>query len=356
MTILAGGVFAREPLRDEHAELRDLVDDLGRRAYEARLGQRGVPDQFDAELWRNLENTGLARLTSTPDAGAGPREAAIVLYGIAHHAGAVPLAENDVLAGWLSRAAGIMLPVGPATVAIADAPRGDLGIGRQARSVPWARACTSALVAIPDSTGLRVGMVEISEENLLTDHNLAGEPRDTLTFDMTADQFETVDPVVGDELVLRGAWSRCVQTLGALDAAAVLTAKHTRDRVQFGRSLSAFQAVQQALAGMAGDIEAARAAVECAVDAVATHGFDSTAAEYAVSVAKATIGRTIGSVTATAHQLHGAIGVTREHPLWLFTLRAQSWSKDFGTTKDFARRLGRATLTADDPWDLVTAI
>ncbi|MFZ3345945.1 MAG: acyl-CoA dehydrogenase, partial [Mycobacterium sp.] len=58
--------------------------------------------------------------------------------------------------------------------------------------------------------------------------------------------------------------------------------------------------------------------------------------------------------TSVAHQLHGAIGVTSEHPLWLFTLRAQSWTGDYGTTAHFARRLGRLVLNAEDPWSLVT--
>jgi len=91
------------------------------------------------------------------------------------------------------------------------------------------------------------------------------------------------------------------------------------------------------------------------VAAVTEHGFDSPEADYAVTVAKVTVGRAVGPVTTVAHQLHGAIGVTREHPLWLFTLRAQSWTQDYGTTTHFARRLGRLALAAEDPWDLVTA-
>jgi acyl-CoA dehydrogenase len=142
--------------------------------------------------------------------------------------------------------------------------------------------------------------------------------------------------------------------MGALDAAAALSVAHTRERVQFGRPLSAFQSVQQSLAGMAGDIERARAAVELAVAAAAEHGFDSPHTDYAVTVAKIAVGRAVGPVTTTAHQLHGAIGVTSEHPLWLFTLRAQSWAGDYGTTAHFARRLGRLALAADDPWHLVT--
>jgi acyl-CoA dehydrogenase len=50
-------------------ELAQLVDDLGRRSFDARLGHRGLPDTLDEALWRNLEDTGLARLTSSQDAG-----------------------------------------------------------------------------------------------------------------------------------------------------------------------------------------------------------------------------------------------------------------------------------------------
>ena len=352
MTALAGGVFD-STRQDDDAELRQLVDDLGRRSYDARLGQRGIPDQFDTELWRNLEATGLTRLTSTLDADAGPHELAIALYGLARHACAVPLAETDALAGWLGSQAGIELPDGPLTVAIADADSAGDRITGTARSVPWARACAAVLLAARVDNGLQVGLVEAS--NVHEDHNLAGEPRDSITFDVPAGQLRAVDPALMRGLERRGAWSRCVQIVGALDAAADLSVRHTRERVQFGRALSAFQSVQQSLAAMAGEIENARAAAELAVTAISEHGFDSAEADYAVAVAKVSVGRAVGPVTTTAHQLHGAIGVTREHPLWLFTLRAQSWVHDYGTTAHFARSLGRLALAAEDPWDLVTA-
>ncbi|KBZ61200.1 acyl-CoA dehydrogenase family protein [Mycobacterium marseillense] len=354
MSALAGGVFAAPDAHDGDTQLRELVDDLGQRSYEAALGRRGIPDQFDAELWRNLEETGLARLTSAPDMGAGPHELAIALYGVARHAGAVPLAETDVLAGWLGREVGIELPGGPLTVAVAD---GDVEGGRvtgTADAVPWARACAAALLAVTTPSGLRVGVIDVAPGELRGDHNLAGEPRDSLSFDVPADQLYDVDPALGAELTRRGAWSRCVQTIGVLDAAAALSVQHTRQRVQFGRPLSAFQSVQQSLAGMAGEIERARAAAELAVAAASEHGFDSPYTDYAVTVAKVAVGRAVGPVTSVAHQLHGAIGVTSEHPLWLFTQRAQSWTGDYGTTASYARRLGRLVLAARDPWSLVT--
>jgi acyl-CoA dehydrogenase len=300
-----------------------------------------------------LEETGLDRLTSAPDADAGPRELAIALYGLAGHAGQVPLAETDALAGWLGRQAAIDLPDGPLTVAIADGESAGGRITGTAVGVPWGRAATPVLL-VHGPDGPQVGLLDTGITTLTEHHDLAGEPRDDIGFDVPASQVHAVAPATADELLIRGAWSRCVQIIGALDAAAKSTVQHTRERQQFGRSLSAFQSVQQSLATMAGEIERARASVELAVAAAAEHGFDSMVSDYAVTVAKITVGRAVGPVTTTAHQLHGAIGVTAEHALWLFTLRAQSWVDDFGTTNHYARRLGKLALQAPDPWDLVT--
>ncbi|MDT5015116.1 MAG: acyl-CoA dehydrogenase, partial [Mycobacterium sp.] len=319
----------------------------------AKLGTRRVPEQFDADLWRNLEDTGLTRLTSTPDLDAGPQELAIVLYGVARHAGAVPLAETDALACWLAQKSGIAVPAGPLTVAIADAEGSDGRAAGTAIDVPWTRAAAAVLLAVRGRDGLRVGMLDVDDATVEEGDNLAGEPRDRLTFDMATDELTAVDVAIADELVRRGAWCRCVQIVGALDAAAAMTVEHTRQRVQFGRPLSKFQAVQHSLAAMAGEIERARAAATLAVAAATDHGFDSAQTDYAVTVAKIAVGRAAGSVTTIAHQLHGAIGVTAEHPLWSATMRAQSWSQDYGTTAHYARRLGRMALAADNPWDLV---
>jgi acyl-CoA dehydrogenase len=125
---------------------------------------------------------------------------------------------------------------------------------------------------------------------------------------------------------------------------------YTRERVQFGRSLSTFQSVQHALATMAGEIERGRAAATLAVASAVDHGFGSAHSDYAITVAKITLGRVVPTVTTIAHQLHGAIGVTQEHHLWSFTMRAQSWIDEFGATAGYAQRLGRLALAADDPW------
>lgn len=330
-------------------ELTQLVDDIGRRSFDARIGHHGVPEEFDDVLWRHLEETGLSRLTCSQE--AGPAEAAVVLAGLARHAGAVPIAETDLLAGWLAVAAGVDVPdSGPLTIATADAEAVDGQIRGLATDVPWP-GFAAVLLAARAADELHVAIVD--DPQVVDGHNLAGEPRGLIAFDLPADRFARVGPTVGDELIRRGAWARCVQTVGVLDAAADLTVAHTRERQQFGRPLSAFQAVQHSLAAMAGEIERGRAATTLAITAAAEHGFDSGQTDYAVTVAKVAVGRAVEPVTTIAHQLHGAIGVTREHQLWLATMRARSWADDFGSTAHYARRLGRMTLAADDPWNVV---
>jgi acyl-CoA dehydrogenase len=318
-------------------ELAQLVDELC---------DRSAGD----ELWRNLEDTGLARLTSGQ--GAGPAEAAIVLSGLARHAAAVPIAEADLLAVWLADKAAVSIPdTGPLTVAVADATEIDGRLRGTARDVPW--PLSTVVLAVRTADALRVAVVE--DALTLDGRNLADEPRGSITFDMAAGDMHAVDPGVADELIRRGAWARCNQIVGALDAACDLTVAHTGERVQFGRPLSKFQAVQHSLAAMAGEIERARAATALAVAAAADYGFAHPATDYAVTAAKVAVGRAVNPVTTIAHQLHGAIGVTAEHRLWRTTMRARSWVDEFGTTTQYARRLGRMALAADDPWDVVVS-
>ena len=117
-----------------------------------------MPDEFDDALWRNLEETGLSRLTSSQE--AGPAEAAIVLSGLARHAGAVPIAETDLLAAWLAGEAGVDVPGrGPLTVAMADAETVDGRIVGAATDVPWPHSA-SVLLAARTADALHVAVLD----------------------------------------------------------------------------------------------------------------------------------------------------------------------------------------------------
>lgn len=330
-------------------ELTQLVDDIGRRSFETRIGHHGLPESFNDALWRSLEQSGLTRLTTDQD--AGPAECAVVLGGLARHAAAVPIAETDVLAAWLAGEADLAVPAdGPLTVAITRTEPHDGRLSGIAADVPWPRTGPVVLAARTDDATF-VALVDAAD---VTDtYNLAGEPRGTFDFDVSMGDVAELPVGIGAELVRRGAWARCIQIVGAFDAAVDLTAAHTCERVQFGRALSQFQAVQHALAELIGEVERSRAATALAIAAAADDGFGSIRADYAVTVAKVAVGRAVGPVTTIAHQLHGAIGVTAEHQLWLATMRARSWADEFGTAGHHANRLGKMALAAEDPWNLV---
>ncbi|MET4431725.1 acyl-CoA dehydrogenase family protein [Mycolicibacterium sp. 624] len=360
-SVLANGVFGSAAGVSEFEAVRDLVGDLGRRAFDARLGRRRRPETFDGQLWDALTGSGLDRLTSVPENEAGPADLAVVLYELARYSAAVPVAETDLLGAWLAHRAGIDAPSsGPLTSGRgAGTVLGGLVTGA-AGAMPWARTAVARVVLVeirsagsPAPTQ-HVALLGATDSVVTDGMNLAGEPRDEVSFAIDARTLQPVDPAVADEYECRGAWARCVQLIGALDAAAASSVLHCRERVQFGRPLSRQQSVQHTLAIMAGDIERARAAVTLAVAAAADFGFADRRTEYAVSVAKTVLGPVVGSVTAAAHQLHGAIGTSIEHALWLSTLRARSWIDEFGSTATHARRLGRTILSEPDFWDCVT--
>jgi acyl-CoA dehydrogenase len=341
--------------RDETADLRDLVDGIARRFIDGRRRGRDVPERFDHDLWRALEDAGLTKLIRTRGLGAGPAELAVVLYGVARHAGAVPIAENDLLARWLAHQAGGEPPDGPLTIAIADADVSDGHISGAAIDAPWTRDAVAVVLAARASSGLYVATAHHDDVDTYDGHNLAGEPRNTLRFDLPLTRFSEVRKELSDELMRRGAWARCVQLVGVLDSAVEHSFAHTHDRVQFGRTLNSFQSVQHSLATMVGEIERSRAVVALAVASAAEYGFAAEHTRHATAVAKVVLGQTVSVITTIAHQLHGAIGVTIEHPLWRSTMRAQSWVGEFGSSAHYARELGRMVLSAETPWCVVTS-
>ncbi|MGB3952195.1 MAG: acyl-CoA dehydrogenase family protein, partial [Solirubrobacterales bacterium] len=63
-----------------------------------------------------------------------------------------------------------------------------------------------------------------------------------------------------------------------------------------------------------------------------------------------------GTVAAIAHQVHGAMGVTREHRLQYFTRRLWSWRDEDGNEQLWGHWLGRRVLGrgADALWPSIT--
>jgi acyl-CoA dehydrogenase len=116
--------------------------------------------------------------------------------------------------------------------------------------------------------------------------------------------------------------------------------RYANERVAFERPIGKFQAVQQNLARLAGETAAALAASGSAADTIAQcAAFDDVVFLEAAS-AKIRAGEAATEGSAIAHQVHGAIGFTKEHVLHRFTLRMLSWRDDFGSESYWAAALG----------------
>ncbi len=159
---------------------------------------------------------------------------------------------------------------------------------------------------------------------------------------------EPLGPGAGPEqLRRRAALMRSAQMVGALERVRELTVGYAAERRQFGQPLNRFQAVQQQLAELAGEVALAAAAVEVAAA-------DPT--PLRVAAARVVAGREAGRASAIAHQVHGAIGFTHEHPLHRFTTRLWRWRDEHGTEAAWAESLGTllARAGADRVWEALT--
>jgi alkylation response protein AidB-like acyl-CoA dehydrogenase len=348
-TIIAKGLSGGQSIDADESELSKLADDVLR-------GRGGEPDPDGVPaLWVTLEDLGWPWVGIDEQLG-GSGGALADLVDLARatgrHAIGAPFAET-AFAEALAAAAGRPIAGGPLTVVTAaDLSFDGTALHGSAHRVPWARAATRLLVtaSTPDrATVLLEVPAGAAGLQITPGANLAGEPRDTIHFSAVTAGVQ-IGTAPSADLLSLGALLRAAQTVGAAQAALTHTVAHVAARHQFGRPLAAFQAVGSLLAGMAGQLALARAALDVGSDT-------ATVAEDRTAVAAAVAGAAATSIAMAAHQLHGAMGVTREHPLHLSTRRLWSWRDEFGGHRHWSARLGAllAGRHEDDIWNWVTA-
>lgn len=319
------------------------------------------------ETWEAVERANLA-LVPVPEefggSGGTLKDAAAILHLAGRHAASVPLAESGLLAGWALSESGLPTPGGPLTVApVCSGERvelrregGSWALYGRVRRVPWSRMAARIVIVGASAEGRLVALVDPRGFGISPGENLAGEPRDDLVFDgVTAEEVATAGVGVDEEaLLLRGALARSVAMAGALERVLELSVQYAGEREQFGRPIGRFQAIQQQLALLAGEVTAAKAAASAAVEAA---GHSEKTAAFDIAAAKVRICEAAGTAAAIAHQVHGAIGFTERHPLRHFTLRLWSWRDEFGTESEWAARLG-GTVARGGPealWPTITS-
>jgi alkylation response protein AidB-like acyl-CoA dehydrogenase len=139
---------------------------------------------------------------------------------------------------------------------------------------------------------------------------------------------------------------------GAMQRVLEMSIDYANTRTQFGKRLGQFQAVQHMLAVMSEQVATAAAAADMARNAILPINL------IALAAAKATASEAAGSVAMLAHQIHGAIGITREHSLQLYTRRLWSWRDEFGAEDEWNAIIGSDLLSGNDTpvWHKLTAV
>ncbi len=342
--------------------LADAVERALRETCTFEAVQQAEAEGWAPGIWSVLAEMGLPWISVPEEAGGsgGTIETALaVVERAGSYAAPVPLAETGCLAGWLVASAGLAVVDGPMTVV---SPRtsdlrveGDRIVG-VAHRVPWARVAERIVAVVGSGDDAIVVSVPGDSVAIEPAVNLAGEPRDTVTFDgvLAGERAPAPSPgaALQRALVLRGALTRVMSIAGACRRISALVVQYTDERHQFGVPLSKFQAVQTHIVRCAQD-----AAIVGMAAARAAHALERGDADFEIAAAKVVASEVATSVTRAAHQAHGAIGMTREYSLHHFTRRCWAWRSEYGGERAWARALGRAVAEggADRLYPTITA-
>jgi alkylation response protein AidB-like acyl-CoA dehydrogenase len=141
-------------------------------------------------------------------------------------------------------------------------------------------------------------------------------------------------PVRWDEAVALGQLALGHELVGAARAMLELARQHALDRVQFGRTISSFQAVRHRLADSLVAVESAAALLEAAWEDPLAYS----------AMAKSLAGRQARLVSSHCQQVLAGIGFTAEHPFHHFVRRTLLLDQLLGAGTVLTRGLGTEIL------------
>jgi alkylation response protein AidB-like acyl-CoA dehydrogenase len=340
--------------------LRDSVPGFaarfpGAKALRERRERGGT---MDRRIWSAMAEAGWIGLLLPEDcggAGLGLREQAVLsealgraliaeptaaasVFAATLLGGASPGAERSRLSAGMASGELVAVPAwaSGARPIVARTVNGGIALSGEAGFVDAARAATDFLVVAQDADGamlLRVAAdatgVAISERA-----GIDGAAIATVSFSncaMSTDRVlaraERSDDLVR-KAILHTRLALAAELTGVASKALELTIAYASDRVQFGKPIGSFQAIQHRLVDMWIEAEFAAAAVVNAVNALQAD--DDDAAQLAVLAAKARAGDAAFSICRRAVHLHGAMGYTDECDIGLYLKRAINLNATLG--------------------------
>lgn len=292
-------------LSEEQAAICEAVEQLlAGRAGPERAAELDREGRVDAELERALAEAGFLEIALTE--GMGFLEAALVAERVARAGGVMSIGAQALVAPALL-GAGVAGPVAIASL-------------EHSGPVRFAAHARTLLL----DTGDVARVIELADGEAQPVRSHFMFPLGRVAVDAT--RGDSLGPGSGADLRRWWRLALAVEAAGAMRAALDVTVEYVKGRRQFGRAIGSFQAVQHRLARCAVEVEATRWLVYEAAFGEAPAEAAAGAAAYATAAAV--------RVHAETHQLTGAMGFTREHPLHVWSMRLQALRLEAGGTAE----------------------
>src|SRR3979411_2132888 len=247
-------------------DTRAMLLETAARFFPQRCGREVVngveKGAWPADLWKEIEEMGLPLIAVPEDKGGvgGTLADIVALRRLAgSHAVPLPLAETS-LANLLMATAGGEPKPGPSTLALGNLQLSGGRLSGKVERVPFA-SVADRFVAVVGGT---LAVVARANAKIEAKPSHAGEPYGTVSFDNAAAEFSAASPVSAERAFELAALMRAMQMAGAADTGLRTAADTSKQRVQFGRSISTFQAIQHMLAELASCVAATIASAEAA--------------------------------------------------------------------------------------------
>lgn len=287
-----------------------------------------------AALWSAIADAGFLELLTPETHGGGGLslpEVFPVLTTMGRHAVPVPLAQSIAARAMLARRTEV--PSGMLT--LAPVIRHMDGERIVCPLVPY--GAIADYVLAEDESGELLVLPRASAH--CTPTGVHGSLVATLSWEaVTASP--RVHQVAGT-LAAFGAAFHAALLAGAMQRVFDMTLQYANDRSQFGKSIGKFQAIQHQISIMAEHVVASSIAAEAAFQ-----GSNETPAPLLSAIAKSRTSEAATLIASMAHAVHGAIGVTEEYDLQLFTRRLHEWRMTHGSEAYWNQVVGRSVLQA----------
>ncbi len=200
--------------------------------------------------------------------------------------------------------------------------------------VPDANVADYMIVAARSSKGITLAIVPTDQPGVTVNQllTIARDKQCEVILDGATGQllgeegkgWEALQPVMQ-----RYAVAECAYLVGLAQMDFEISVDYAKERVQFGRPIGSFQAIQHKCADMVTDVDGSRFIMYKAAWSLNT---DQEDRQMAVNMAKAWTSEATRRVVAHGQQIHGGIGFTKDYKIQLFYRRQKRAELAWGDT------------------------